>query len=153
MALEFLVHRVQLVAFNDLAGLEFAVAGIDDQRVVDDAPTLDLAVGRFDEPEFVDSRVARKRADQSDVRAFRRLNRADAAVVRRMNVADLESGALPRESAGPQGRQTPLVRDFAEWIGLVHELATVAKLPKNSRIAAMTGLAFTRSCGMAVDIS
>src|SRR5882672_9934334 len=25
--------------------------------------------------------------------------------------------------------------------------------PKNSRIAAMTGLAFTRSCGMAVDIS
>ena len=25
--------------------------------------------------------------------------------------------------------------------------------PKNSRMAAITGLAFTRSCGMAVDIS
>ena len=27
------------------------------------------------------------------------------------------------------------------------------ELPKNSRMAAMTGLAFTKSCGMAVDIS
>src|SRR4029079_10079052 len=49
-------------------------------------------------------------------------DRADAAVVRRGNVADFESGALTRQTAWPQGRQTALVRDFGERVRLVHEL-------------------------------
>src|SRR5882762_5374 len=121
-ALEFLVDRFDFVAFDDFARLEFAFTSVDDKRVIDHAPAFDLAVGRFDEAELVDPRVARKRADQTNVRAFRRLNRADAAIVRRMDVADLESGALARQPARPESGQAALVGDFAERIGLIHEL-------------------------------
>ena len=121
-ALQLLVHVLDFFLFDDFAGLEFAVAGIHDLHVVDHAAALHLAVGRLDEAEFVDPRVAGKRADQADVRAFRRFNRADAAVVSRVNVANFESGAFTRQTAGTQGRKTPLVRDFAERVGLVHEL-------------------------------
>jgi len=44
------------------------------------------------------------------------------------------------------------VSDFAERVGLVHELAELRRA-EELPIAAITGLAFTRSCGMAVDIS
>src|ERR1019366_3331221 len=121
-ALELRVDGFDFVALDNLAGLELAVAGVDDQHVVDDAPALDLAIGRLDEAELVDPRVAGKRADQADVRSFRSFDRADAAVVRRVDVANLEPGAFPRQPARPQGRQAPLVRDFAERIGLIHEL-------------------------------
>ena len=107
---------------DNLASLEFAIAGVDHLHVVDYAPALYLAVGRFDEAEFVDPRIAGKRADQADVRTFRRFNRADAAVVRRVNVADFESSAFARQTAGPKSRKTPLVRDFAERVRLIHEL-------------------------------
>ena len=39
-----------------------------------------------------------------------------------MNVAHFESRALARKAARPQRRKTPLVRDFAQRVGLVHEL-------------------------------
>ena len=120
--LQLFVDGVDFVALDDFAGLEFAVAGVDDLHVVDDAPALHLAVGRLDEAELVDARVAGKRADQADVRTFRRFNRADAAVVRGMDVAHFESGALARQTARPESREAPLVGDFAERIGLVHEL-------------------------------
>src|SRR4029077_11202758 len=107
----------------DLAGFEFAVAGVDDLNVVDDAAALDLAVRRLDEAVVVDARKAGQRADQPDVRAFRRFDRADAAVVRRVNVADFESGAFARKTTRSESGKTPLVRDFAQGVGLVHELA------------------------------
>ena len=91
-------------------------------HVVDDPAVLHLAVGRLDEAELVDARVARQRRDQADVRTFRRLNRADAPVVRRVHVADLEPGALARETARPERRQTALVRNLGQRVGLVHEL-------------------------------
>ena len=79
-------------------------------------------------------------------------NRADAAVVGRVHVAHLEAGALARQAAGPERREPPLVRDLGERVRLVHELRQLRR-PKNSRIAAMTGFALIRSCGMAVAIS
>ena len=82
---------------------------------------------RFDEAVVIDARKAAQRADQSDVRTFRRFNRADAAVVRRVHVADFESGAFARQTAGPEGRKAPLVRDFAERVGLIHELAELRR--------------------------
>ena len=112
----------QLVGLDDVAGLVLRAAGVGDDHVVDDAAVLHLAVGRLDEAELVDARVARQRRDEADVRTFRRLNRADAAVVRRVDVADLEAGALARQTAGPERRETPLVRDLGERVGLVHEL-------------------------------
>ena len=85
-------------------------------------PFFTCAIGRLDEAELVDPRIARQRRDQADVRAFRRLNRADAPVVRRMDVAHLEAGALARQTAWPERGETPLVRDLRERVGLVHEL-------------------------------
>ena len=90
--------------------------------LVGDLAVLDVAVRRLDEAVLVDAREGRQRRDETDVRTFRRLDRADAAVVRRVNVAHLEAGALARETAGPERRQTTLVRDLGERVGLVHEL-------------------------------
>src|SRR5467141_349018 len=126
-ALELFVEILDFVFLDDFASFEFAVTGVDDLNVVDDAPALDLAVGRFDEAVVVDTREAAQRADQTDVRAFRRFNGADAAVVRRVHVANFESGAFARETARPKSRETPLVGDFAERVGLVHELAELRR--------------------------
>ena len=107
-------------------GLRDGVAALLHRREIDhlvgDAAVLDLAVRRFDEAVFVHPRVSRERIDQADIRPFRRLDRADAAVMRRMHVAHLEAGALARETARPERRETPLVRDLRQRIGLIHEL-------------------------------
>ena len=81
----------------------FAVGG----EIIDllgHAAVFDFAVRRFDEAEIVDARERRQRADQTDVRTFRRFDRANAAVVRRMNVADFEARAIAardRQARGP----------------------------------------------------
>src|SRR5690606_10099572 len=75
-----------------------------------------------DETERVDAAVGRERADQTDVRAFRRLDRAHAAVVRRVHVADLEARALTGQTTGTESREAALVGQTRERVGLVHEL-------------------------------
>ena len=62
--------------------------------LVRDATIRDLAIRRFDETKFIDAREGRHRADQTDVRTFRRLDRTNSAVVRRVHVAHFESGAI-----------------------------------------------------------
>ena len=42
--------------------------------------------------------------------------------MRRVNVADFESRAFTRQTARPKRRQTALVRDLRQRVGLVHEL-------------------------------
>ncbi len=105
-----------------IADAVIAVAGVHHGDEVEHAAALHLAIRRLDEAVVVDPRIAAQRRDQSDVRTFRRLNRADTAVVRRVNVADFESRALTRQTARPKGRQTALVRDLRQRVGLVHEL-------------------------------
>ena len=39
-----------------------------------------------------------------------------------MHVAHLETGALARQAARAERREAPLVGDFRQWIGLIHEL-------------------------------
>ncbi len=82
----------------------------------------DLAVRGLDEAERVDAREGRERTDQTDVRAFRRLDRAHAAVVRGVDVTDLDAGAVAAQTTGAQGRQTTLVGQTRERVVLVHEL-------------------------------
>ena len=77
------------------------------------------------------SRTRRRRvdtpaSDQADVGAFRRLDRADAAVVADVHVADFEARTLAVQAARAQGRQTPLVRQLAQRVGLVDHLAQFA---------------------------
>ena len=120
--LQLLVRVFHLFLFNHFAGFEFAVARVDDLHEVDHAAALHTAIGRLDEAEFVDPRIGRKRADETDVRTFRRFNRADAAVVSRVNVAHFESCAFTRQTTRPKSRKTALVSDFAQRVRLVHEL-------------------------------
>ena len=70
--------------------------------------------------------VAREVADQTDVRAFRRLDRAHAAVVARVHVSHLEARTLTRETARPERREAALVGEAGERVRLVHELAQLA---------------------------
>src|SRR5690606_4647923 len=60
--------------------------------------------------------------DQTDVRTFRRFDRAEAAVVRRMNVTHVETCAFAVETARPERGETTLVRDLGERVDLDHEL-------------------------------
>ncbi len=98
------------------------VVGREVRDLVGDATALDLAVRRLDEAEPVDAGVRREVADEADVRAFRRLDRAHAAVVARVHVADLEARTLTRETTGAEGREAALVREPRERVRLVHEL-------------------------------
>ncbi len=88
---------------------------------------LDQHVRGFDEPVLVDLGVGRERVDQADIRPFRRLDRADAAVMRGVHVAHLEARALARETARTERGKAALVRHFRERVGLVHELAELAR--------------------------
>ena len=101
--------------------LVFAIGREVDDLVGDDAVVHD-AVRRLDEAEPVDARIGRERADQADVRTFRRLDRTDAAVVRVVDVAHFEAGALARETARPERREAALVRQLGQRVRLVHEL-------------------------------
>src|SRR6266853_62617 len=56
--LELFVELFDAVALHDFASFEFAIAGVHDVNVVDDAPALDLAVRRLDEAVDVDARKA-----------------------------------------------------------------------------------------------
>src|SRR6266568_1422167 len=143
------VHVVDLVGRDvvDLAALapdQYPVLGeppVTEQYRVglrDDVPVLlvggqivdlvggpaldDLPVRGLDEPEGVDPGERGQRADQTDVRAFRRLDWAHPAVVRRVHVTHLEAGPLPGQTARTQGRQAPAVGQTRERVGLVHEL-------------------------------
>ena len=71
---------------------------------------------------LVDPRVGGERRDETDVRTLWGLDRADAAVVGRVYVADLEARALAGQAPRSEGRETTLVRDLGERVGLVHEL-------------------------------
>src|SRR5439155_6997312 len=87
----------------------------------EDAPTW-----RLEEAVWVDAAVARERADEADVRPFRRLDRTDPAVVRIVHVADVESGALARQATWPERREAPLVGQLVQRVGLLHELRQLA---------------------------
>ena len=91
-----------------------------------DPAVLHLAIRRLDEAELVDARVRRQRRDQTDVRTFRRLDRADAAVMGRMHVTHFEPGALARQAARTEGREAALMGDLGERIRLIHELRELA---------------------------
>ena len=83
---------------------------------------LDLAVGRLEESVLVDAGVGGKIGDQTDVRTFRRFDRAHSPVLGVMHVADVEGGAVTGKTAGTERRETPFVRQFGERVVLIHEL-------------------------------
>ena len=110
----------QVVGLRD--GVVLLLVGREVVHLVGDLAVDDAAVRRLDEAVGVDAGVGGQRADEADVRAFRRLDGAHAAVVGRVDVAHLEAGALAGQAARAEGRQTALVRDAGGGVRLVHEL-------------------------------
>ena len=108
------------VGLRDVVLRLFHRGEVDDlvrHLAVDDLATI----RRLDEAVLVDAREGRQRVDQTDVRTFRRLDRADAAVVRRMRRAP-RSPRVRASGRRSERRETTLVRDLRQRIGLVHEL-------------------------------
>ena len=103
-----------------------------------DFAARDDAVRRLDEAVLVDARVGRQVPNQADVRAFRGLDGAHASVVRGVDVTNFEAGALTRQTARSQRRETALVGETRQRVVLVHELAEL-EVAKNSLMADMTG--------------
>ena len=105
---------VVLVRFR--RGLSDYVLGLVDRgqklNLVSNLAINNLAVGTFQEAVFVGARVSCQRVDQTDVRAFRRLDWADTAVVGRMHVAHFEAGALTGQTTRTKRRNAALVSDF-----------------------------------------
>ena len=96
--------------------------GVEVDDLVGHLALVHDAVGRRDEAVLGDLGVARQRADQADVRALRRLDRAHAAVVGRVHVAHLDRRALARQAARAERGEAPAVRQARERVRLVHEL-------------------------------
>ena len=98
------------------------LGGVEVDDLVGHLAVDDLPVRRLDEAELGDRRERGERADQADVRAFRRLDRAHAAVVGRVHVAHLDRRALARQAAGAERREPAPVRQPGQRVRLVHEL-------------------------------
>ena len=91
-------------------------------------PAIDnLAVRGLDEAECVDPSEGGQRTDQTDVGAFRRLDRAHTSVVRRVHVTNLKACPLAGQTTWTKSRQTALVGKTRKWVGLVHELRQLAR--------------------------
>ena len=119
---QLLVEPQRFLLFQRIADTQTAFAGVGDLHVVEDVAVAHAAIRRLDKAVFVDARKARERADQADVRTFRRLNRADTAVVRRVYVAHFKACTLSAQTTRPKGGKPPLVGDLRQRIGLIHEL-------------------------------
>src|SRR5690606_32578142 len=76
----------------------------------------------LNEAEGVDAGEGCQRADQTDVRAFRRFDRAHTAVVAGVHVTNLNTGTLTAQTTGAQRREATLVGQTRERVVLVHEL-------------------------------
>ena len=76
--------------------------------LVGDEAVAHLAVRGLEEAVLVGPGIDGERVDETDVGAFRGLDRADPAVVGRMDVAHLEARPLPGE-ARPAPAPTPAV--------------------------------------------
>ena len=98
------------------------LGGVEIDDLVGHLAADDLPVRRLDEAELRDGRHRRERADQADVRAFRRLDRAHAPVVGRVDVAHLDRRTLAGQAACAERREAPAVGEAVERVRLLHEL-------------------------------
>ena len=88
---------------------------------------VDLAVRSLYETVLVDSCIACKRVDQTDVRSLRGLDGAHSSVMRIVYVSNLESGSVSGQTARTKGRQTSLMSQLTKRVVLVHELGQLGR--------------------------
>ena len=99
-------------------------------HLVRDPAVLDLAIRRFDKAVFIHPREGGKRVDEADIGTFGRLDRANPTIVGRMHVAHLEARALAGKTARTKRREPPLMGDFGQRVGLIHELRQLRRAEK-----------------------
>ena len=85
-----------------------------------------LAVGCLDKAVVGNASVGREIRNQTDVRAFGRLDGADTAVLSIVNVTHVKGCAVTGKTAGTECRQTALVAQLCQRVVLVHELRQLA---------------------------
>ena len=96
---------------------------IDDIVIAEVGNTvLHLTVRCLNEAELIDLCIHTERRNQTDVRTFRALDRTQTTIVCIVYVTYLEAGALTRQTARTQGRETTLVGHLSQRVGLIHEL-------------------------------
>ena len=71
---------------------------------------------------FINPGIACQRVDQTNVGAFRRLNRTHSSIVGIVHVSDLKSCPISGKAAGAQGRKTPFMSQLAQRVILIHKL-------------------------------
>src|SRR4030095_6327329 len=99
----------------------FAV-GSEIINLVRHATLFHFAVRGLDKTKLVDARERTHRADQTNVRTFRRLDRANPTVMRWMAVAHLNAVTFAAQTSGPERGQTAFMRQLGKRIRLIHEL-------------------------------
>ena len=75
----------------------------------------------------VEQGVVREVTDQTNVGTFGSFDRTDAAVVRGEYVSNFQTGTLTRQTTETQCRETTLVRQTRERVGVVEVLAQLAR--------------------------
>jgi len=88
---------------------------------------VDLAIRSLYETIFINSCIACKRVDQTDVRTFGCLDRAHSSIMGVMYISNLESGTVSGQTAGAQCRQTSLVGQLTQRVILIHELRQLGR--------------------------
>ena len=88
------------------------------------------AIRAFNEAVLVDAGKSSQRVDQTNIRAFRRFNRADTTVMGRMHVTDFKAGPLTCQTTRAKRRKATLVGNFRQRVGLIHELAELRRTEK-----------------------
>src|SRR5690606_15526820 len=105
------------------------IAFFNSRQVIDlftDLAVNNLAVRRFQETVLVQTSVQRHGVDQTNVWTFRRFNRAHATVVGWVHVAHLKARTFTSQTTRAQCRNTTLVRDLGQRVGLIHKLRQLA---------------------------
>ena len=111
-----------LVLLSDNVSVFFVCRKIDDLVGNAVCNGVNNLVGSFNKAVVVDSCVACKIRDKTDVGAFRSLDRTHTSVVAVVNVSDFEVGSVSGKTAGAESRDTALMRELRKGVDLVHEL-------------------------------
>ncbi len=83
---------------------------------------IDTAIRCFNEAILIDTRIGSERTDQTDVGTFRRFNGADTGIMAVVNVTNFKRSAVTIQTTRTECRQTTLMGQFCQGVGLIHEL-------------------------------
>ena len=91
-------------------------------NLVQNLTILYLAIRSFNKAIFINTGINSQRANQTNVRAFRRFNRTHTAVMAVVYVAHLKTGTVTGKTTRPQSRKTAFMRQLGQRIVLIHKL-------------------------------